>query len=154
MNWKPRWKIEKYLNPEDKKNNRPYAVVEFDGNLLLSEGIGAMLNLLIGAAETTFANANAQLGVGNSAVATATSQTDLQGASTAWRAMEATYPIISGRTVTFKSSFGSDEGNFAWEEFSVRNGAAADKNLNRRVTSKGTKASGETWDLTLTIIIT
>lgn len=154
LHWQPKWKITKYLNDEDKDNNKPYAVDEFDGNMLLSEGIGAMLTLLIGGAETAFSNANAQLGVGNSTVATATSQTDLQGASTAWKAMSATYPQVSGRTVTFVSEFGSTEANFAWAEFSVRNGAGADKNLNRRVADKGTKSAGETWTLTLTITIT
>lgn len=154
MNWHPHWKIEKYLNDEDKKNNRPYEVDEFDGNLLLSEGLTELLTLLTGGGGTAFNNANAQIGVGNSSASTATSQTDLQGGSTAWADMEATYPTVSGRTVTFKSSFGSAEANFAWEEFSVRNGASADKNLNRRVTGKGTKSSGETWDVTLTITIT
>ena len=154
LHWKPKWKITKYLNDEDKKNNKPYAVDEFDGNMLLSEGIGAMLTLMIGGAETAFSNANAQLGVGNSSVATATSQTDLQGGSTNWQSMEATYPSVSGRTVTFQSEFGSTDANFSWQEFSVRNGAGADKNLNRRVTDKGTKSAGETWTLTLTITIT
>jgi len=154
LHWQPHWKIEKYLNDEDRKNDKPYAVEEFDGNMMLSEGIGAMLTLLIGGAETSFSNANAQLGVGNSSAATATSQTDLQGASTNWQGMEAGYPTVSGRTVTFKSEFGSAVANFLWHEFSVRNGSSADKNLNRRVVTKGTKASGETWTLTLTITIT
>ena len=149
-----KWTIHKYLNDEDYKNNRPYTVEEFEGNLLLSEGINEMLKLLIGDSATAFSNANAQLGVGDSSTATSTSQTDLQGSSTCWKDMDTGYPTVSGRTVTFKSTFGSSDANFAWNEFSVRNGATANKNLNRRVTSKGTKASGETWVLTLTITIT
>lgn len=154
LHWDVKWMITKYLNDEDRKNNRPYAVEKFKSNMLLSEGINEMLDLLIGAAATAYSNANAELGVGNSSAATATSQTDLQGGSTKWKGMEATYPQVSGRTVTFKSEFGSTEANFLWHEFSVRNGSSADKNLNRRVTNKGTKASGETWTLTLTITIT
>lgn len=146
-----RWKIEKFLNDEDHRNNRPYEVVEFDGNVLLNEGITAIWTLVIGGAETSYANANAQLGVGNSSTAAASTQTDLQGGSTEWKAMDATYPQVSGQIVTFKSTFASAEGNFAWEEFSARNGISANKNLNRKVESKGTKASGETWVLSLTI---
>ena len=151
IKWQPRWKIEKFLNDEDARNNKPYDIDEFDGNVLLNEGITAMLTLIIGGAETAYNNANAELGVGNSSTAANSTQTDLQGASTEWNAMDATYPQVSGQIVTFRSTFGSTEANFAWEEFSVRNGSVANKNLNRKVTSKGTKASGETWILSLTI---
>jgi hypothetical protein len=149
--WQPRWKIEKFLNDEDVLNNKPYEIDEWDGNVLLNEGITAMLTLIIGGAETAYSNANAELGVGNSSTAANSTQTDLQGASNEWNAMDASYPQVSGQIVTFRSTFGSTEANFAWEEFSVRNGSVANKNLNRKVTSKGTKASGETWILTLTI---
>jgi len=151
IKWQPRWKIEKFLNDEDVLNNKPYEIDEWDGNVLLNEGITAMLTLIIGGAETSFANANAELGVGNSSTAANSTQTDLLGGSTEWNAMDASYPQVSGQIVTFRSTFGSTEANFAWEEFSVRNGSVANKNLNRKVTSKGTKASGETWILTLTI---
>ncbi len=147
-----KWKIEKFLNDEDHKNNMPYEVAEFDGNVLLDEGINEMLLLIIGdAAPTPYNNSNAQLGVGNSSTAAASTQTDLQGGSTAWKAMDDGYPTVSGNVLTFKSTFGSTDANFAWEEFSVRNGSSRNKNLNRKVESKGTKASGETWVLTLTI---
>jgi len=149
-----RWKIEKYLNEEDYKNNKPYQIDEFDKNLLLDEGIHELLLLLIGdGSATPYNNANAQLGVGNSSVATASTQTDLQGASTAWVGMDSGYPSVSGNVVTFKATFDGDTANFAWEEFSVRNGATANKNLNRRVISKGTKSAGEVWTLTLEIKI-
>ena len=39
------------------------------------------------------------------------------------------------------------EANFAWEEFTVENGTGGEGglNLNRKISSMGTKASGETW---------
>jgi len=150
-NWLTRWKIEKYLNEEDYKNNKPYQIDEFEGNLLLDEGINEIWQLVTGLGGTAYSNANAQLGVGNSSVATASTQTDLQGASTAWVGMDSGYPSVSGNVVTFKATFDGNTGNFAWEEFSVRNGATANKNLNRRVISKGTKSAGEVWTLTLEI---
>jgi hypothetical protein len=145
------WKIEKYLNCAMLAEGKPYEISVDEGNVLLNEGITALLTLLIGGAETAYSNANAQLGVGNSNTAAASTQTDLQGGSTAWAAMDATYPQVSGQIVTFRSTFGSGDANFAWEEMSARNGASANKNLNRKVSSKGTKVAGEVWVLTLTV---
>jgi hypothetical protein len=67
--------------------------------------------------------------------------------------MEAGYPAVTNQSVNFRSVFGSSEANFAWEEFSVMNGAdeTTAKNLNRKVSAQGTKASGQTWQLDLTI---
>lgn len=121
---------------------------------LLNEGITALLNLLTGGAETAYSNANAYIGVGDSSTAFAASQTALQAASNKlYKAMVASYPAISGQTVTFRASFGSSEGNFAWNEFTVANGNSdSADNLLRVVSAQGTKASGQTWvvDINLT----
>jgi len=154
MNWKTRWTIKKWATDEDfKAGKEPFAVNVVDGNILLNEGIGEMLDLLIGAAATTFSNANAMLGVGNSSTASAATQTGLIGASKLYKAMEATYPQRSGQMVTFRSVFADAEANFAWNEFSVSN-ATDDTgiNLNRKVQNLGTKASG-TWTLDLEVTI-
>lgn len=131
----------------------PYAVEEVEGNILVTAGITAMLNLLIGAGGTAFNNANANLGVGDSATAAAIGQTDLQAASNKVRAaMVATYPTTpaSGAT-SFRSDFTA--ANFAWQEWGIFNASSAGTMLNRKVESLGTKASG-TWTLTATITIT
>lgn len=122
-------------------------------NLLLNEGIAELWDLAITTGATKYDNTNAQLGVGNGTAAAAATQVDLQGGSTSWKAMEATYPSRSAQTVSWQSVYGSSDANFAWEEFSVRNGATADKNLNRKVENKGTKSSGTTWTLTLQITL-
>jgi hypothetical protein len=91
--------------------------------------------------------------VGNSTTAAQATDTDLLGGSTAWKGMEAGYPIVSAladRKVTFRSIFGSGDGNFAWQEWAVDNGAAAHKILNRKVEGLGTKSSGS-WQLTVEI---
>lgn len=151
--WIPTWIIEKYKDDVAFARGDWYAREIIRGNLLLNEGINAIWTLVTGGSETAYSNANARIGVGNSATAAAATQTALQGASTAFKAMDATYPSISGQTVSFRSTFGSTEGNFAWEEFTVDNGTTPNKNLNRLVSSQGTKASGQTWTVTLQLTL-
>jgi hypothetical protein len=111
--------------------------------------------MIDGEAATAWNNANAYLGVGDSATAFATSQTDLQAATNKVRvAMMATYPSRSSNAITFQSSFGSAVGNYAWQEVSAHNAAAAGTMLFRFTQSLGTKASGSTWQLTVTETIT
>lgn len=102
---------------------------------------------------TFFTNANARLGVGNSATAVTATDTDLIG--TAARAgMEATYPQRTNNAITFRSSFGNGVAEFAWNEWGIFNAAAAGTMLSRKVESLGTKAAGQTWVLEVTFTIT
>lgn len=102
---------------------------------------------------TLFDNGNAHIGVGNGNTAAAVTQTDLQGASKTRKAMEAGYPDQSqgANVLRFKSSFGTAEANYAWEEWAVFNAAAAGTMMNRKVESLGTKTSSQTWELTVDI---
>lgn len=148
-----KWIIRKYETDQDYIDGAPYDVCEFFGNVLLNEGITALLNLLSGAAETAFNNANSYLGVGDSATAAAATQTGLLAASNKlYKAMEATYPQIADQTITWRSVYGSAEANWDWNEFTVASGNSdAADNLNRLVSAQGTKASGQTWTLDLEI---
>jgi hypothetical protein len=66
--------------------------------------------------------------------------------------MDATYPQRSNQTAEWRATFGSSDANYAWEEYTVVNAASdTGKNLNRKTASKGTKASGESWVLSLQI---
>lgn len=153
LNWNVLATVEKWHDSADfEAGKEPDEVQQEKGNILLNEGIGAMLALLTGGAATAFNAANARVGVGNSTVAAAATQTALQGASSLYKAMDSGYPSISGQTVNFKSTFGDAEANFAWQEWSVDNGAVALINLNRKVVNLGTKTSG-TWSLTVSITI-
>ena len=108
----------------------------------------------IGEAVTAFNNANAHLGVGDSATAFAATQTDLQAATNKLRkAMEATYPQRSTNVLTFRSLFGTSEANFAWEEWGVFNASSGGTMMSRKVESLGTKTSAQSWQLTTTITI-
>jgi hypothetical protein len=147
------WRITKYASDEGFKKGKPFEVSEFGENLLLNEGITALQNLLIGAAETAFNNANSYLGVGDSNTAENATQTGLQAATNKlYKAMEAGYPQISAQKTTWRAVFGSAEANWAWNEFTVANGNSdAADNLNRKVSAQGTKTAGQTWTLDLEI---
>jgi hypothetical protein len=147
------WTFTKYRDDQAFERGEFYERRIIVGNVLLNEGITALQNLLIGNAETNFGNANAYIGVGDSATAAAASQTGLQASTNKlYKAMSATYPQISGQTTTWRAAFGSSEANFPWQEFTVSNGNSdSADNLNRLVSDQGTKASGQTWTIDVAI---
>lgn len=152
--WHPKWVIEKYDNDEVYKAGTPSAVEVYDGNLLLNEGITELLTLLVGGGGTAYNNANARIGVGDSSTAEDATQTDLQATTNKlYKAMDATYPQVSGQTVTFRATFGADDANFAWNEITVDNGSTVAINLNRKVQNMGTKVNPATWVVSLQITI-
>jgi hypothetical protein len=145
----------------------PEECAEIVGNLLLNEGIQRLQDMTMIATVTSnqvagnpWSNANAFLGVGDSATAEAATQTDLQASTNKfYKAMNATYPSRSSQTVSFQSDFITSEANYVWNEWSVSAGATSASgggftvgttNLNRKVASLGTKSSG-TWTLTAQI---
>lgn len=151
---KPVWTVTKFADNEAFTRCEHFEKNVIEGNLLLNEGITEFLNLLVGGSATAFSNSNAKLGVGDSTAAAAATQTALQATTNKlYKAMESGYPAVTNQSVNFRSVFGASEANFAWEEFSVMNGTdeTTAKNLNRKVSSQGTKASGQTWQLDLTI---
>jgi len=108
-----------------------------------------------GQALTTFNNANAALGVGNGTTAFAVGQTDLQGASKTRKAMLATFPSVAANVITFKSTFGTADANYAWEEVGVFNSAtlAIGSMLSRNVATLMTKTAAVSVDLTHTLTL-
>lgn len=123
------------------------------GNILVNAGIQLMLDKLIGGAGTVFDNTNAAIGVGDSSTAAAASQTDLQASTNKVRVgMDATFPSRSGQTMTWRSSFGPSQANFAWQEWAIFNATSGGTMLNRKVESLGTKSSG-TWVLAVSVTI-
>lgn len=106
----------------------------------------------IGAAVDAFNNANSYIGVGDSSTAFAAAQTDLQAATNKLRkAMDATYPSGGANAITFRSTFGTSDANFAWNEWGVFNAASSGTMLNRKVESLGTKTGTQTWQFTVTL---
>lgn len=167
ITYKPQWTVTRYANEADflagridsevidALGNRLPGQSVIDGNLLLNEGIGELLDLLTGVGGTPFNNANAYIGVGDSTTAAAATQTGLQAATNkAYKGMAANYPSRTNQTVTFRAVFTGTDANHAWQEFSIANGNSdTAKNLNRKVSDQGTKASGQTWTVDLTITL-
>jgi hypothetical protein len=153
--YKALWTIRKYEDDGAYQSGNPYETAEIPQNLLLNEGIGELLDLLIGVGGTAFSNANAYIGVGDSDTAAAATQTDLQASTNKlYKAMSSSYPSRTNQTITFRAAFGSTDANHAWKEFTVANGSSGTgKNLNRKVSDQGTKVSGQTWTVDLAITI-
>lgn len=171
VSWKAKWRIDKFKDLTDEiakalQAGMPvqeaislYAKAfvcteEFDANIALNEGLQELIDIICGlGTPTKWDNSNARLGVGDSNTAESATQTGLQAATNkTFKAMDATYPQRSNQTAEWRATFGSTDANYAWEEYTVVNAADdSGKNLNRKVSSKGTKASGETWVLSLQI---
>ncbi len=103
---------------------------------------------------TLFDNTNSYIGVGNGTTAFAATQTDLVGASKLRKAMDATYPTLATNVLTFRSTFGTGDANFAWEEWGIFNASTGGTMMNRVVANNGTKAGTETKVVTATITLT
>ena len=155
FNYKTLWRITKYANDDAYARGEAFETSEFEGNLLLNAGIQLLEDLLIGAGGTAYNNSNSRLGVGDSATAADPTQTALQAASNKfWRPMEATFPSRATNTLTWRSVFASGEANYAWNEFTIVNTADdTGANLNRKVSTQGTKTAGQTWTLDVTLTI-
>lgn len=166
-NWNCKWKLEKRLGDINVYNTaegraafldavKPYEVIEGEDNCLLNTGIDELWDLVTGVvsgATHIFDNAAATIGVGDSNTAAAATQTDLQAAvNKTYKGMEATFPTSTTQKITLKSSFGSSDANYEWKEWVVKQSTSA-KCLNRKVSAMGTKASGSTWTLEVTITL-
>jgi hypothetical protein len=166
--WRCLTELRKWHDPDDEAPlYRPEdELLVVPGNLLVYGGASVQWQTLIGngtgtggGALTFYNNANAAIGVGDSATAAAAGQTDLQAATNRLRkGMDATYPqhtdgtAVANNTITFRSTFGNAEANFTWNEWGVFNSptAATGRMLNRAVQALGAKASGS-WQLTVTL---
>jgi hypothetical protein len=160
-NWRCRFRLSKYhedIEPYRGREDKfyqlcmPYEVIDGEGNCLLNTGIDEMWDLIVGDSANHFNNAGTQIGVGDSNTAVSPSQTDLQAATNkTYKGMESGYPTSTTQKVTFKSSFGSGDANYAWNEWVVKQSTSA-KCLNRKAESLGTK-SGGTWTLEVNITL-
>jgi len=127
----------------------------FGGNVLLNEGINELWTIACSASSgTKFDNSNAYLGVGDSSTAEDAAQTGLQAVTNKfYKAMDASYPTYgTAQKATWVSTFESADANFDWRVFTVANGNSDSAiNLNRKVSSQGTKVSGQQWELVFEI---
>ncbi|GAA0403154.1 hypothetical protein GCM10009530_63930 [Microbispora corallina] len=168
--WVGRATVDKYegdITPEQIAQGLavPYETVIGTPQLLTYGGASNLWECLIGngtatgsQALTYFNNSNAYLGVGDSTTGALNTQTDLQAASNKLRkAMDATYPSHTDGTtsgaasIVFKSTFGTSDANYAWNEWAVFNASSGGRMLNRKQEALGTKSSAASWVLTVTL---
>lgn len=159
IQWRCRTLLRKYATDAAFAADDPYEVLDIPGNLLVYGGASALWHRLIGGTDVdAFSNANAHIGVGSSSTAAAATQTDLQATTNKLRkAMDSTYPQHTDGTtsgaheITFRSTFGSSDANFAWNEWGIFNASSSGRMLNRKVENLGTKTAGSTWQLTIVL---
>lgn len=138
-----------------------FEVVHGTSNLLTYGGASVLWERVIGnTGVTSYANANAYLGVGDSTTAAAATQTDLVASTNKiYTAMDATYPLHTDGTssgnasIQFRCTVGTGAGNYAWQEWGVFNASSSGRMLQRKVESLGTKTSASTWQLLVTLTL-
>ncbi len=166
--YRTQWVIHRYPDQAHFEAGLPAPVIDaqgelreaeslIEGNTLLNGGIQALLNLMAGLATPTKWDAgNAKIGVGDSALAAANTQTGLNAATNkAWAVMANGYPSRANQTVTWQASFDANTANFGWQEFDVinANNDTAANTLNRVVSNQGTKTAGQVWTISIQITL-
>jgi hypothetical protein len=123
---------------------------------ITTAGRNALVQGIVGSLSPAFNNANAALGVGNSATAFTAGQTDLVGASKTRKGMDATFPSVATNVITAQATFGTGDANHAWQEVGFFNNTTlgAGTMLSRVVVDLGTKTSASTFVLTYTLTVT
>lgn len=148
----------------DRLEVRPYASTCLVGNLITNAGWTRLMNLLTNQGATQALDAtHARIGVGNSNTAEAYADTDLgaaAGSSNRWFQLVSGAGSLGTRTLAFSASFGTADGNFAWNEFGLDFGTASGNTVtaplfnHKAGIAQGTKASGQTWTATATLTFT
>jgi hypothetical protein len=149
------FRVTKYANQQAKEENRPDAVEEYEGNLLLNEGINNLWELAAGEAVDDWSAP--YLGVGDSATAASATQTGLQAATNLlYLAMDVGYPETGAdQKIVFSATFDEDDANFEWNEWSISTSDSnAGVNLNRKAQAMGTKANPAVWTLEVDVTLT
>lgn len=156
LKWKPVATVDKY-----DENGMFVESITIEGNLIVTAGLAYFTNRIIGGGNAALDSTHVRLGVGDDATAAVVGDTDLStGSNQYYRVMDSTYPQNSAAVMTFKSTFGSGVGNFAWNCWGldfVSGGSASSSGtvtslMNRKVASLGTKSGGD-WILTVTVTL-
>ncbi len=120
---------------------------------LTNAGRNHLAQTAIGEAVTAFNAANAHIGVGDATTVFDATHTDLQGANKFRRPQDTGYPTRTTNVLTFRSTFGTADANFTWNEWAVFNAATGATMLNRRVEALGTKPNTQSWQFTVTLTL-
>lgn len=142
----------------------PIDVVETD-NQLMHGGVSFLWQCALGnggaGALAYLTSANAAIGAGTGTAAADPAQTNLQGATRLRKGQDPGYPshtdgtVVANKTITFRSTFGTAEGNFDWQEVAVFNSVTdgSGRMLNRKVQAIGVKSNTVSRVVTATVSI-
>jgi hypothetical protein len=169
--WKRMWYLVRGLKPPmyDYERffaeNEPYEVLEHEVNTITNLGAQLLWRIFVGLGTSAapsatnraafLSSANAYIGIGNGTAPASATDTNLTGTNKFFKAMDSGYPQApsfdptGSRAVTFLSTFGTTEANFAWNEVGLANAdLTTNANgilFNRANVSWGTKTSNDTW---------
>lgn len=154
--WRIKWEIKKWHDSARKVLGfEPDEVLVETQNIVLDLGANELLKLISGTGGTAYNSSNAYIYVGTDTTAEKATQTGViaTGDNKAYAALDSGYPLVNGRQVTWRATFGDETANFKWAELSVVNGTGANAvALNRKVREFGTKASGS-WTVSVVLTI-
>lgn len=149
----------------DRLRVRSYLTTEVAGNLVTTAGWTRTSNLLTNQGATQAMDAtHTRIGAGDGAGTAAAGDTDLSasaGSTHRWFQLVSGAGTVSTNTLAFSATFGTADGNFAWNEFGIDVGNTSSGNTvaallwnHKTSIAQGTKASGQTWTATATITFT
>lgn len=152
--WRVQWKVDKWFDPARKLAGfAPDEVVYDTQNIILDTGANEMLKLISGTGGTAFSAADAWIFVGTDSSTENAAQNGVlaTGANRASAKLDSGYPVVSGRQIEYRATFGENDANFAWNEASITNGNGTNAvSMNRKVKPLGTKVGGM-WTIQITI---
>lgn len=155
--WRVEWLVEKWADTARKLAGLPPDEIACETqNIILDSGATEMLNLIAGTGGTPFSAANSYIHVGTDTTAENAAQNGVlaTGSNRASAPIDEGYPVVSGRQIVYRASFGDTAANFEWNEAAIVNGSGTNAvAMNRKVANLGTKATG-TWTLQITISLT
>jgi hypothetical protein len=146
----------------------PFAVLEIEGNLLTTAGLGHLTTVLTDSGATeVISTARSFLGVGDSSTGATVSDTALVASTNKYyQSLDSVSRVtttVTNDSVQAVASFDSSTANYAWNEWvlgsstggSITPGTSVPGTggfiYNRKVASMGTKANGAAWTFTVTI---
>lgn len=127
-------------------------------------GLGAANTGSSAAAATAAFNATqARIGVADGTSSVAASDTDIQstGSNKTWQVVSGA-PTVSTNQIQFAATFGTSAANYSWQNFAADNCGGSNATSSTRsggtmldhvLSNQGTKASGQTWQPTLTLSV-
>lgn len=153
--WFCQWKVEKYWGDDRIANPEPYEVLEQSGNILTTVGAAYLLGAIIAAPGTLFNATNARVGVGTGTTTPVAADTDL----TSGKVLQvvSSIPTVTTNQLTAVATFAAGVATQAWNEWGCFWSATANTGMINHAAPAGglgTKASGASWTITVTISLT